>query len=267
MFAEVCTSDGDGGDGGGLGAEDSRAEGDGLPNVMPEELKFFGGPAAFGADGEGDGLGCGTEGGLEGRGLLDLAEEDARGGGLGGEGCLQGGGVGDVRDGGATGLLGGLEGDASPAVDTFDRGEGEVLFGAPGEDGDDAVDAEFGGLFDGPLKVIELEDGEQQMEGKAGVGFELFVQGEVDAIGGDGGDLGTVQEAADDEVVDLSGLGAEDAGEVGGLIAGESGGVPVAIKGVGDEAASRHRGSLGASLRSVVNGERGGSSAAPRNDN
>ena len=45
--------DGDGGDGGGFGAEDSGAEGDVRPCVLSEESHFFGGPAAFGADGEG----------------------------------------------------------------------------------------------------------------------------------------------------------------------------------------------------------------------
>ena len=101
---------------------------------------------------------------------------------------------------------------------------GEVLFGAAGEDGGDAGDAEFGGFFDGPLEVIELEDGEEEMEGQGGVGFEFFVEGEVDFVFGDAGDFGAVEEAAGDDVEDLAGLGAEDAGEVGGLVAGEGGG-------------------------------------------
>ncbi len=66
-------------------------------------------------------------------------------------------------------------------------GLGEVLFGAAGEDGGDAGDAEFGGLFDGPLHVVELEDGEEEMEGKGGVGGELFVEGEEDLVFGDAG--------------------------------------------------------------------------------
>jgi hypothetical protein len=121
-------------------------------------------------------------------------------------------------------LLGGFEGDAAPAFGAFGGGEGEMLFGAAGEDGRDAGDAEFGGLFDGPLEVVELEDGEEQMDGQGGVGFELFVEGEVDfASLGDGGDLGAVEEAVGDDVEDLAGLGAEDAGEVDGLLAGEGG--------------------------------------------
>ena len=48
----MCDGDGDGGDGGGFGAEDAGAEGDVGPVVSGEEGHFFGGPAAFGADGE-----------------------------------------------------------------------------------------------------------------------------------------------------------------------------------------------------------------------
>jgi hypothetical protein len=48
---EVSAGDGDGGDGGGFGAEDARAEGYGLPLVLGEEGDLFGGPAAFGAYG------------------------------------------------------------------------------------------------------------------------------------------------------------------------------------------------------------------------
>ena len=146
--------------------------------------------------------------------------------------------VGDV---GAAGLLGGFEGDAAPAFGAFGSGEGEMLLGAAGEDGRDAGDAEFGGFLDGPLEVIELEDGEQEVDGQGGVGFEFFVEDEGDFGVGDGGDFGAVEEAVGDDVEDLAGLGAEDAGEVGGLLAGEGGVSGVAGwrgPGVGDEAAA-----------------------------
>jgi hypothetical protein len=60
--------------------------------------------------------------------------------------------------------------------------------------------------------VVELEDGEEEVEGKGGAGFELFVEGEVDLLLAYGGDLGAVEEAVGDDVVDLAGGGAEDAG-------------------------------------------------------
>ena len=159
--------------------------------------------------------------------------------------AASGGGIGDFGDVGAAGLLGGFEGDAAPAFDTLGGGEGEVLLRAAGEDGRDAGDAEFGGLLDGPLEVVELEDGEQQVDGQRGVGLEFLVQGEGDFGVGDGGDLGAVEEAVGDDVEDLAGLGAEDAGEMGGLLAGERGvGGMAGLRrpGVGDQAAAHRAG-------------------------
>lgn len=76
------------------------------------------------------------------------------------------------------------------------------------------------------------------MERKGGVGGELFVEGEVNARFGNTGDLGSVEEAVGDDVVDLAWFGAEDSGEVRGLIAGEGGGG--GSPSVGDEAATGH---------------------------
>ena len=114
--------------------------------------------------------------------LFGFAEQDAGGALFLFEGGFEGDGVGDLGDGGAAGLLGGFEGDAAPAFGAFGGGEGEVFFGAAGEDGGDACDAELGGFFDGPLHVIELEDGEEEVEGEGGVGFEFFVEGEEDIV-------------------------------------------------------------------------------------
>jgi hypothetical protein len=92
--------------------------------------------------------------------------------------------------------------------------------------------------------VVELEDGEEKMEGKGGLGGELFVESEEDlgVFGagscGDVSDFGSVEEAAGYNVEDLAGFGAEDAGEVGGLSAGEGGGGRG--PGVGDPAAAGH---------------------------
>ncbi len=76
-------------------------------------------------------------------GLFGLAEQNAVGAGFGGEGGTERGGIGDLGDGDAAGLLGALEGDAPPAFGSFGCGEGEVLFGAAGEDGREAGDAEL----------------------------------------------------------------------------------------------------------------------------
>ena len=96
-----------------------------------------------------------------------------------------------------------------------------MFFRAAGEDGGDTGDAELGGLLDGPLEVIELEDGEQEVDGEGGVGRELFVEGEGDfgvllrARGADGGDFGAMEEAVGDDVEYLARLGAESAARVG----------------------------------------------------
>jgi hypothetical protein len=86
--------------------------------------------------------------------------------------------------------------------------------------------------------VIELEDGQQQVERKGGVGFELFVKGEENFFVGDAGDFGAVEEASSDYIEDLAGLGAEDAGEMGSLVSGEGG--SGLGPGVGDPASSGH---------------------------
>ena len=160
--------------------------------MLGEERHFFRGPAAFGADGYGVGdsrthvrefgsfdrlrAGGGTPGfaalqcGSEGGGLFGFAEEDTCRGVFLFEGLLEGDGVGDLGDVGAARLLGGFEGYTAPAFGTLESGLGQVFFGSAGEDWRDACDAEFSGLFDGPLHAVELEYGQKEMEGKAGVG-------------------------------------------------------------------------------------------------
>ena len=144
----------------------------------------------------------------------------------------------DFGDIGAAGLLGGLKRDAAPALDAFGRSQCEMFFCASRENRCDACCAELGRFLDAPLKVIKLEHCEQQMHRKCGVSFKLFVQRENDFAVGDGEDFGAVQKAVRNYVKNLSGLGAEDAREVRGLVAGERCGC--VGEGVGDEAAARH---------------------------
>ncbi len=113
-----------------------------------------------------------------------------------------------------------------------------MFFGSPRKDGSDARHAQLGGFFDGPFHVIELEDGQQQVQRKCGVGFELFVEREQDLVFRDVGDFGAVEETSGDDIEDLAGLGAEDAGEMGGLISGERG--SSCGPGVCDPAAAGH---------------------------
>ncbi len=160
------------------------------------------------------------------------------------EGQFEVAGVGDLGDVGAARLFGGFQCDAAPAFGSLGGGEGEVFFGAAGEDGGDVGDAEFGGFLYGPFEVIEFEDGQEQVYWECGVGFQFFVEDEANFLIGNGGDFGAVEEAVGDYVEDLAGFGAKDASEVKGLIASKGGGGGTSgggEEGVGDEAAASHR--------------------------
>ena len=98
-----------------------------------------------------------------------------------------------------------------------------MLLGALGEDGCDTGDAEFSGFLDGPLEAIEFEDGEQQVDGQGGVGLQLFMEREEDFSFRDSCDLTAVEKAIGYDIVGLTGLGAQDTGEMLGLLAGEGG--------------------------------------------
>ncbi len=116
-----------------------------------------------------------------------------------------------------------------------------MLFGAAGKDWRDLRDSEFGRLLDGPFEVIELENGQVKVERKCSVGFQFFMQDEVDTFWRDAGDLGPMQEAGCDHIEDLAWFGAENACEVQRLVARERGvsGVPRGRgEGVGNPAAT-----------------------------
>ncbi len=138
-----------------------------MPLVSGEEGHLFGSPAAFGTYGEGgvrhtlSRCGGALKAAVRVSGLFGLARAGCGWGWSRLRGRARG--VGSAISGmvGAAGLLGGFEGDAAPAFGTFGRGEGEMFFRAAGEDGRDPCYTELGGFFDGPLEVIELEDGEQ----------------------------------------------------------------------------------------------------------
>ena len=99
-----------------------------------------------------------------------------------------------------------------------------MLLCAAREDGCDAGGAEFGCFLDAPLKMIELEDGEQEMDWKCGIGFELFMKREDDLAVGDSEHFCPVQKTVRNYIKNLSGLCAKDASEVCGLVSGERGG-------------------------------------------
>src|SRR5215469_10008554 len=108
--------DRDGGYGRGLSAEDAWTEGHGLPVVGGEEFHLVGGPPALGAYRQGDaGEWRFGERGGDGGGLFGFGEKDAGWAVFVFESGLEVRWVFDGWDRGATGLLGGLKGDAAPA--------------------------------------------------------------------------------------------------------------------------------------------------------
>ncbi len=144
----------------------------------------------------------------------------------------------DVRYLGAARLLGRFKRDAAPALGTLGRCQREVLFRAAREHRRDAFGTELGRFLDAPFQMVELEDCYEQVHGKRGVGFKLFMQGEDDFAFLDTRDFRAMQEAVGDHVEDLPRLRAQHASEMCGLVAEQrSCGCGV---GVGNEAAARH---------------------------
>ncbi len=145
------------------------------------------------------------------------------GGGFG-EAAVEAHGGENFRHGDAARLLAALAGDALPAFAAFDGGFEEALIGAGGIDGEDAVDAEFGGLLDHPFEAVEFDEGgaEGDDDGR-GDGGEGFEDAEVNAIAAGFEDLGEEGVLVIGDFEALAGLDAEDAGEMAGILAAEFG--------------------------------------------
>ena len=128
-------------------------------------------------------------------------------------------------------------GDLTPPVDALHGRRGEALFGPLGIDRDEARDTEFGGLFDKPLEAIELD--ERGIEREFGLGRrrrKRLDNRKCDMASRDFGDFGEVGAVSVGDLVALTGLGAENAGEMAGVVAGELG--AVIVNAVDEEAAA-----------------------------
>jgi len=220
---------------GGLGAQDVPAERDRFP--AGGEGAFAVGPAAFRAGDECDGVPRGAVGrqGLEQEWRAGIfVEEITEAGGIGSWEC---GGGGDFGNAEAAGLLAAFARDFSPAPDAFRGGGGQAFFGAVGVDGNDAGNAELGGLFDEPLEAVELDErGVERNVWEWRGDWERLENAKSYAGGGDGADFGEVSLLVVGELEALAGLGAKDAGEVAGIIAGELG--AVGVDAIDEEAAA-----------------------------
>src|ERR1019366_10027824 len=132
-----------------------------------------------------------------------------------------------------------ITGGAPPALHALVRREGEMLFRAPRNYGNDRGDVQFRALLDRPLHAIEFEDGQQQGDGHGLAGRDFFAQGELHALvlyAGNGGPADLLA-ACDLEL--LADARAQGTRQMRGVRAGQ--GSTIAGELVGNPAASGHR--------------------------
>ena len=171
-------------------------------------------------------------------GALLLSQEETRGFAGLTRCCFQGEDIIDRWNIGAAGLLRSFTSDATPALNSILRRLREMLLAAAGDDGDDALDAQLRSFFNGPLKTIEFEDGEEQGDGERGVSLNFSDEIEADGVAENSGDDAMPDAVAGDDIVFGAGLRTQNADEVRGLLTGERRGVFVPT--VGNPSTSRH---------------------------
>lgn len=215
--------DGEGGEGGGFGAEDEGAEGDALPGGVLSGFAFARVPAAFGAAEEGGGGGGVRQDGEDRRRVFRLVEKEA-GFGLGVQGLFELDHGADFRGAQAARLLAGFAGDLFPARAALFGGRVQSFLRSQADDRGDAFDAEFGGFLDHPFETVELEQRGQKVDGSMPAdGRELFHQSEFDGLLAEGLNARQPEVFAVGEFVELSAFGSEDPAEVLGGFAAEEG--------------------------------------------
>ena len=122
----------------------------------------------------------------------------------------------------APGLLAALARDFSPTLSALGGGGGQAFFSARGTHGNNAGDAELGGFLDQPLEAVELDERGEQSDGwLGGFGGEGLEDAERDTLRTDVGDFREISTVVVGKLVALAGLGAQDAREVPGIVAGQ----------------------------------------------
>ena len=156
---------------------------------------------------------------------------------------LEAGGVLDGGQDGAAGLLGGAQRDAAPAVSLV---AALVLAqaddGALGQEGDDALDAQLGGLADGLAHAVALGDALDQREMGELLDGELALDAAGDALLVDIGDLDLPRLASFREAGDVLAHLAAAHVDVAQLrfVEGQRDLAVVGQRGVDEEAGKRH---------------------------
>lgn len=228
-----------GGERGGFRPQNEGTEGGRAPAGGGDLDGLAFGPAAFGAEQERDGGGAfGAHQLQQGLAAGAFVEPDAE--------TLAGGDriraveeFAEYRQAGAAALLAGFEQDAAPAFHAFGCGFGQAVLAAFGDEGLNAADAEFGRLFEHPLKMIELEQArvEGDRVGRRARGEPLLDAERNDAFPGhfDGGE---VEMFVVGDLKDLAGFDAEDARQMLGHLVVEFGHIPFYFR--DEEKSSRH---------------------------
>src|ERR1700692_3500274 len=144
----------------------------------------------------------------------------------------------DFWRGGATRLLGGLQGNPLPAFDSLPGGGGEMGIGAARDCGDDAGNAELGTLFNSPLHAVEFEDGKEQGYWNRRRSGNFFGQIKLNPAVAHRNDSATADGLAGGDIEILADASAQDADQMFGMSADKGS----AIRGdfVGYPAAARH---------------------------
>lgn len=168
-----------------------------------------------------EGGGIGAEEFAEGFAAGEFIQEQAA---VGGGKIFEPDGLMQFREDGAAALLAGFEENALPTFHAFGGGFVEAFFRAFTDDGAEGGDAEFGGLFEHPFEVIELEDGGEEGERGEGRGlWQAFPDAEDDEAFAGGFHFGEVEVFVVADGEELAGFDAEDADKVLGEVAFEFG--------------------------------------------
>jgi Holliday junction DNA helicase RuvA len=145
----------------------------------------------------------------------------------------------DVRNPNASRLLAAFAGNFAPAFDSFRGGFEEAFIRAGRLDGEDGLYAQLGNLFDHPFEPIEFEERDDQDDRrKRRAGVERFDDAEGNCARRHSFDFGEAESGAVSDLVTLAGFGAEDSGEMVGILAFEGG--AVTVDAVHEEAAAGH---------------------------
>jgi holliday junction DNA helicase RuvA len=142
----------------------------------------------------------------------------------GGERALEADGGQNLRHAHASRLLTRFTRDPEPAFSSFDGGVEKAFFGARGRYRNDALHAQFGGLFDDPFEAVEFNNRSKQGDGDRGRGRgEGFENAKGDAFAARLRNFGQIGGVVIGDFVELSGFDAEHARQVAGLLAAEFG--------------------------------------------